>query len=169
MPTAAIALGSNLPSPNLGSRASNLRAAIDRIAALGKILAVSTFHDTAPDGYLDQPRFLNAALLLSTELPPLDLLHSLLGIERTLGRDRANVPAKGPRIIDLDLILYDGLSLKTPELTLPHPAMRERAFVLAPLAEIAAHWIDPVTGTTIAALLQALTGGTTESLGGASD
>jgi len=169
LPTAAIALGSNLPSPNLGSRASNLRAAIDRIAALGKILAVSTFHDTAPDGYLDQPRFLNAALLLSTELPPLELLRALLGIERAMGRDRSNVPAKGPRIIDLDLILYDGLSLKTPELTLPHPAMRERAFVLAPLAEIAAHWIDPETGSAIAALLQALTGGTTESLGGASD
>jgi 2-amino-4-hydroxy-6-hydroxymethyldihydropteridine diphosphokinase len=153
LPTAAIALGSNL-----GSREANLRTAIDRIATLGEILAISTFHDTAPVGYLDQPRFLNAALLLATELPPLALLNALLDVERTLGRDRADVPAKGPRIIDLDLILYDGLILATPELTLPHPAMRERAFVLAPLAEIAPHWVDPIGGNTISALLQALTG-----------
>ena len=178
MPTAAIALGSNLPSPNLGSRASNLRAAIDRIAALGKILAVSTFHDTAPDGYLDQPRFLNAALLLSTELPPLELLRALLGIERAMGRDRSNVPAKGPRIIDLDLLLIDNLILNhpanpapdpgfnsnsdsnaasgseaLPALTLPHPALAQRRFVLAPLAEIAPDLLDPTSGLAIAQLL----------------
>jgi 2-amino-4-hydroxy-6-hydroxymethyldihydropteridine diphosphokinase len=156
VPTAAIALGSNLPDSNLGSREANLRTAISSIANLGQILAVSTFHDTAPVGYLDQPRFLNAALLLSTELQPLALLHSLLAIEHSFGRDRANAPAKGPRIIDLDLILYDNLTLETPELTLPHPAMRDRLFVLAPLAEIAPDLIDPVTGLTIASLLAQL-------------
>ncbi len=148
MPIAAIALGSNL-----GSREANLRTAIDRIATLGEVLAVSTFHDTAPVGFLDQPRFLNAALLLSTELPPLALLHALLAIELRQGRDRANAPAKGPRILDLDLILYDTLRLETPELTLPHPAMRDRLFVLAPLAEIAPNLIDPVTSLTVAELL----------------
>jgi 2-amino-4-hydroxy-6-hydroxymethyldihydropteridine diphosphokinase len=151
LPTAAIALGSNL-----GSREANLRTAISHIAGLGQILAVSTFHDTAPVGYLDQPRFLNAALLLGTELPPLDLLHSLLAIEHTLGRDRASAPAKGPRIIDLDLILYGNLTLETPELTLPHPAMRDRLFVLAPLAEIAPNLTDPLTGHSIATLLAQL-------------
>ena len=153
MPTVAIALGSNL-----GNREANLRTAISHIVTLGEIIAVSTFHDTAPVGYLDQPRFLNAALLLSTQLPPLQLLQSLLAVEHSMGRDRANTPAKGPRIIDLDLILYDSLTLETPELTLPHPAMRDRAFVLAPLAEIAPDLLDPVTGNTIAALLQLLPG-----------
>jgi 2-amino-4-hydroxy-6-hydroxymethyldihydropteridine diphosphokinase len=75
-----------------------------------------------------------------------------------MGRDRANIPSKGPRIIDLDLILYDNLILETTELTLPHPSMRERTFVLAPLAEIAPALVDPVTGSTITELLQALAG-----------
>jgi len=148
LPTAAIALGSNL-----GNRVHNLDTAIDHIATLGQILAVSIIHDTAPVDYLDQPRFLNAALLLETELPPLTLLQALLAIEHTQGRDRASVPVKGPRTIDLDLILYDALILTTPELTIPHPAMRDRPFVLAPLAEIAPSLIDPVSNHTIAALL----------------
>ncbi len=153
MPTAAIALGSNL-----GNREANLQSAIQRIAALGMIAATSTFHDTVPVGYVDQPRFLNAALLLSTDLSPLDLLRALLAIEHGMGRDRANVPAKGPRLIDLDLILYDDHVLESSELTLPHPAMRERRFVLAPLAEIAHDFIDPVTVLSIAELLDRLDG-----------
>ncbi len=151
MPRAAIALGSNL-----GNREDHLRAAINHIGTLGHVLGISSFHDTAPIGYLKQPRFLNAALLLETRLPPLELLHSLLAIEHTLGRDRESVPAKGPRTIDLDLILYDHLILETPELTLPHPAMRERRFVLAPLAEIDSNRIDPLTGLSIAELLARL-------------
>jgi len=150
--TAALALGSNL-----GNREQNLRAAIEHIGALGTVTAVSSFLDTAPVGFLDQPRFLNAALLVETALPPLDLLHELLAIERSMGRDRAEVPAKGPRVIDLDLIFYDNLILTTPQLTLPHPAMHERTFVLAPLAQIAPGWPHPVSQRTVSEMLGALT------------
>jgi 2-amino-4-hydroxy-6-hydroxymethyldihydropteridine diphosphokinase len=155
--TAAIALGSNLDSP-AGDRAANLRVAIERVGALGRVVAVSTFYDTAPVGYLDQPRFLNAALLLETELGPLQLLESLLAIERTMGRDRAATVAKGPRVIDLDVLLFGDVVMATPVLTLPHPAMRERRFVLEPLAEIAPAMIDPVTGRTMAELLRLVDG-----------
>jgi 2-amino-4-hydroxy-6-hydroxymethyldihydropteridine diphosphokinase len=119
------------------------------------VLAVSRFLDTEPVGYLDQPRFLNGALLLETELAALALLRELLAIERLMGRDRASVPAKGPRWIDLDLILYGDEVIATEELTLPHPAMHERAFVLEPLAEIAPGWIHPGLCRSVAELLAA--------------
>ena len=115
--TAAIALGTNL-----GNREANLHTALHHMADLGAITAISTFHDTAPVGYLNQPHFLNAAALLETNLPPEALLQSLLTIEKQMGRDRTTAPPKGPRIIDLDLLLYGNDVLATPELTLPHPA-----------------------------------------------
>jgi 2-amino-4-hydroxy-6-hydroxymethyldihydropteridine diphosphokinase len=157
MPLAAIALGSNLDSP-YGGREANLREAIRRIAELGYIRAVSSFHDTAPVGFTDQPNFLNAALLLETEHEPLALMRMLLAIELDMGRNRASksAPAKGPRIIDLDLLLLGDAVLATPELTLPHPAMSERSFVLAPLAEIAPAMVHPISGQAIAELLAQL-------------
>jgi 2-amino-4-hydroxy-6-hydroxymethyldihydropteridine diphosphokinase len=153
--TAAIALGSNLPSA-YGPPEANLREALHRLAALGRVTAVSTFHATDPVGYLDQPRFLNAAALLETNLSPLDLLHALLAIEQAMGRDRSTAAPKGPRIIDLDLLLYRDLILQTPELTLPHPALHERRFVLAPLAEIAPTLSHPTLHRSIADLLATL-------------
>jgi 2-amino-4-hydroxy-6-hydroxymethyldihydropteridine diphosphokinase len=140
--TAAIALGSNLSS-QFGDPADNLHEALRRLALFGHVTAVSSFHTTEPVGYLNQPHFVNAAALLQTSLLPLDLLHGLLAIEHAMGRDRANAPPKGPRVIDLDLLLYADTTLETPDLTLPHPAMHERAFVLAPLSEIAPRWIHP--------------------------
>ena len=164
---AAIALGSNLASP-WGDREANLREAVARVEKLGEVRGVSSFHDTAPVGYADQPNFLNGAMLLETEQEPVELMRALLAIERAMGRDRApvvtdaaqsgTVPIKGPRIIDLDLLLMDDLVLDADELTLPHPAMAERRFVLEPLAEIAPAMGDPVSGRTVAEMLARLAG-----------
>src|ERR1017187_8456694 len=114
MRLAAIALGSNLSSA-WGPPDAALREATKRVAGLGTLHAVSTFHETAPVGYLDQPNFHNAALLLETELEPAELMAALLEIELLMGRDRATAPPKGPRIIDLDLLLVDDLVLATPD------------------------------------------------------
>ena len=152
---AAIALGSNLDS-KFGDRAVNLNLAIEQLSSLGTVLVASSFYDTTPVGYLDQPRFLNAAALLETELEPRALLDGLMQIERSLGRDRRQTIAKGPRVLDLDLIFFGDLIMQSEVLTLPHPAMCERRFVLEPLAEIAPDIIDPVTGRKVLNLLGAL-------------
>jgi 2-amino-4-hydroxy-6-hydroxymethyldihydropteridine diphosphokinase len=149
---AAIALGSNLPS-EFGGPAENLREALRRMAALGRVTAVSSFHETEPVGYVDQPKFVNAAALLETALTPLDLLHGLLGIELAMGRRRDDAPAKGPRVIDLDLLLYGDVVMQSEELTLPHPAMHERCFVLGPLAEIAPEMMHPGMALSVREML----------------
>jgi len=149
---AAIALGSNLES-RFGDREANLREAVRRIESLGEVRAVSSFYDTEPVGYLEQPRFLNGALLLETELSPMVLMRELLGVERAMGRERVGAMAKGPRVIDLDLLLYGDWVLWAEELVLPHPRMEERRFVLEPLAEIAPGWVHPVLGLTVREML----------------
>jgi 2-amino-4-hydroxy-6-hydroxymethyldihydropteridine diphosphokinase len=145
----AIALGSNL-----GDREAYLRHAVDALGAFVTNLRVSSFHDTAPVGVGEQPRFLNAAVVGETLLDPRALLTRLLEIEQRCGRERPHPGAA--RTLDLDLILYGDEVFDEPGLVVPHPRFRERAFVLAPLAEIAAEWRDPMTGKTVSQLFAGL-------------
>ena len=146
MTKVAIAMGSNL-----GDRERHLREAARRMAVFVHDLRLSSFYDTAPVGVGPQPRFLNAAAVGDTVLSARALLQALLAVEKEMGRERPYAGA--PRTVDLDLLLYDDATLDEPGLTVPHPRFRERRFVLEPLAEVAADWTDPVTGSTVAALL----------------
>jgi 2-amino-4-hydroxy-6-hydroxymethyldihydropteridine diphosphokinase len=146
MPSVAVALGSNL-----GDRRAHLEFAVNRLREFLQNLRISSFIDTEPVDVPDaQPRYLNAVVAGETSLSAEDVLTRLLAIERERGRERPSVRAA--RTLDLDLILYGDLVASTPELEIPHPRFRERAFVLGPLAEIAPEMVDPVTGRTIADL-----------------
>ena len=121
---------------NLGDRAANLRAAIAALPSANfRVQKVSSFYETEPVDYLDQPWFLNCVVEGETDSQPIELFHALRAIESQLGSKK--VFAKGPRLLDIDILLLGDLSLDTPELQIPHPRMLERKFVLAPLAEIA--------------------------------
>jgi 2-amino-4-hydroxy-6-hydroxymethyldihydropteridine diphosphokinase len=146
----AIALGTNL-----GDRQRNLEEAVAALRGLLDDLAVSSFHDTAPVGVpLPHPDYLNAAVTGLTSLTPRTLLARLHDIERGLGRVRPH--ANAPRTIDLDLILHGDARIDEPSLTVPHPRFRARAFVLAPLAEIAPAMVDPESGLSIGELFRRL-------------
>lgn len=139
---AYVALGSNLQRPE-----AQVRAAFDALSALAdtRVVRRSSLYRSAPVGYADQPDFINAVAEIATRLAPHDLLNALLAVEREAGRQREFRNA--PRTLDLDLLLYDDLALHEPGLTLPHPRMHERAFVLLPLIEIAPDVTIPGKGS----------------------
>lgn len=146
----AIALGSNL-----GDREAHLAFGLSALPGFITNLRQSTWHDTDPFGVpADQPRYLNGVVVGETELSARELLDRLLAIESAAGRTRPS--AMAPRTLDLDLILYGDKKIEEPGLTVPHPRFRERRFVLEPLAEVAADWIDPATGRSVRELLSAL-------------
>ena len=139
---------------NLGDREATIAAAVRLLGEMSCVVRVSRLRETEPVGYVDQPRFLNGAALVETELAPRRLLENLLEIERRLGRTRAG-PRFGPRTIDLDLLLYGDETVDEPGLTLPHPRLHERRFVLEPLAELQPGLVVPGRGP-VEALLAAL-------------
>jgi 2-amino-4-hydroxy-6-hydroxymethyldihydropteridine diphosphokinase len=132
-----------------------------------KLLKRSSDYETPPWGVEDQPPFVNAAILIETALPPRDLLAHGQSIERLFGRDRARETRWGPRTLDIDLIDYAGMVIAEPDLTLPHPRVLERAFVLVPLAEIVPDW--PIGGTSIRNALARLDAGGIRKLAPVSD
>jgi 2-amino-4-hydroxy-6-hydroxymethyldihydropteridine diphosphokinase len=142
-----LALGSNI-----GDREQNLREAIRLLGASGIVITrLSSIYETEPVDYLDQPWFLNAVLEAQSTLPAAQLLATLRKIESEMGSKKAF--AKGPRLIDLDILLYGDDTIATPELEVPHPRMLQRNFVLVPLAEIAPHLRHPSWPSTVAELL----------------
>jgi len=132
---------------NLGDREGNLRAAVELLQTIGTVSALSSLYETEPVEFTAQPWFLNCAALLETEKMPRQLLKALLDVERDMGRRR--VQNKGPRTIDIDILLFGGSVVKTKGLTIPHPALHQRRFVLEPLTEIAPDVRHPVLKKTI--------------------
>ena len=141
---------------NLGDRSASLRTAVERLRDAVAVERMSSVYETEPAYLLDQPHFLNMALRGRTTLDPHALLAFLKRIERDMGR--AAGPRYGPRTIDLDILLYDSLALATAQLTIPHPRMAERPFVLAPLAEIAPELVPPGWNRSIGALAEVVRG-----------
>jgi 2-amino-4-hydroxy-6-hydroxymethyldihydropteridine diphosphokinase len=149
---AYLSLGSNI-----GDREKHLRDAISRLAEPGHVSAVSSFYETEPVEFADQACFLNCAVKLETSKTPAQLMAEILDIEQQLGRRR--VQEKGPRTIDIDILLFGDSIVDRPKLTIPHPAMAARRFVLEPLAEIAPDTQHPVLRKTVRRLLNELPAG----------
>ena len=147
--TAYLSLGSNL-----GNRAAHLRAAVEELQAVGRLRAVSAFYETQPVDVPDQPWFLNCVAAIETEKSPRQLLELALHIEAGMGRLRMS--AKGPRTIDIDIVLFGDRVIDEPGLKIPHPALAQRRFVLAPLVEIAPETSHPVTGLSAREMLATL-------------
>jgi 2-amino-4-hydroxy-6-hydroxymethyldihydropteridine diphosphokinase len=149
-----LSLGSNVGDPE-----THLRDAIARLGAVGSVASLSSFYETEPVEFADQAWFMNCAVALETADTPAELMATLLRIEQEMGRRRTR--AKGPRTIDIDILLFCGERLEdtiidSPELTIPHPAMHQRRFVLEPLAEIAPEARHPVLKKTVRDLLHQL-------------
>jgi 2-amino-4-hydroxy-6-hydroxymethyldihydropteridine diphosphokinase len=139
---------------NLGDRMSNLSTAVERLSECAEIRQIALVYETEPVGYEMQPRFLNTAVEALTELEPLLLLRHIKGIEAGMGRKPGFRNA--PRPIDIDILFYGSMVVQTPELTIPHPGIAARAFVLAPLSEIAFDLVHPVCETRVGDLLDAV-------------
>jgi 2-amino-4-hydroxy-6-hydroxymethyldihydropteridine diphosphokinase len=152
METAYIGLGGNLDSW-AGEPEATLAAAALRLESLGRMIHRSSLYSTEPVGFAAQPRFVNAAVALETELSPQELLQGLLAIEQEFGRDRPAGLVNGPRTLDLDILLFGNHAIREPELEIPHPRLAERAFALAPLSEIAPQAAVPGCGHTVEQLL----------------
>jgi 2-amino-4-hydroxy-6-hydroxymethyldihydropteridine diphosphokinase len=152
--TAYLSLGSNL-----GDRAANLRAALAQLEFDGQVLAVSAFYETQPVDVPDQPWFLNCVVAIATDKAPRELLQFALKVEAEMGRLRMR--HKGPRNIDIDILLFGDRVIDEPGLKIPHPAMQKRRFVLEPLAEIAPDAWHPQLRKTAEELLAQLAGGQT--------
>jgi 2-amino-4-hydroxy-6-hydroxymethyldihydropteridine diphosphokinase len=152
--TVFLSLGSNV-----GDREANLNSAISRLGELGKVVRVSFFYETEPVEFTRQPWFLNCAVEFDTDKMPKQLMAAILKIEQAMGRRR--VQKKGPRTIDIDILLFGNSVVESPDLTIPHPALHQRRFVLEPLAEIAPELRHPVFKQTVRELRDALPAGQT--------
>ena len=152
---AYIGLGSNIDS-KAGTPAETVVAAADSLADVGTIVAKSSLYQSEPVGYEDQPAFVNAVVAVRTDAEPEEVLKVLLAIERSFGRDREKGIPKGPRTLDLDLLLMDDVIVESPSLVVPHPELQNRRFVLAPLAEIAPEVVHPALKRTVLELLREL-------------
>jgi len=142
---------------NIGGREAQLQDARARLATVGRVVAVSSLYETEPVEFTQQPWFLNCALALETSKTPQQLMAAILQTEEEMGRRR--MQKKGPRAIDIDILLFDDTVTDSAELTIPHPAMQQRRFVLEPLAEIAPEVLHPVLKKTIRELRDALSPG----------
>jgi 2-amino-4-hydroxy-6-hydroxymethyldihydropteridine diphosphokinase len=152
--TVYLSLGSNL-----GDRAANLREAIQKLSGMGNVVATSSLYETEPIELTAQPWFLNCAVKLDTEKMPRQLISAILSLEQSMGRQRKQ--KKGPRIIDIDILLFGSSVIEIPSLTVPHPKLHERRFVLEPLAEIAPDARHPVFKRSMRELRDALPPGQT--------